>query len=225
MCVNACLQAKLLCDLVLKPSTFNLCKSVWPLTCRFSFDVRIAWCVPWDLVSALPLLDHLGAFLEAALEMLDTVSVSDIGYWLKMKINPHLSASLLATALFAACVAPPAAAPAQPQSTVAAPSTDATAVSADSATIAPVAAVTSTVVPTDVKGGVTFTSVPPRVVLEYSYADALFALGVNPVGYADDGVPAYILAWLQATDAISVRHPQRAESRSDQSTSSRFDHR
>ena len=56
------------------------------------------------------------------------------------------------------------------------------------------------------EGGKTVLTSPPQrvVVLEYSYADALFVLGVEPIGYADDGVPAYLLERLKDTDAVPV---------------------
>ncbi|HXF64361.1 MAG TPA: ABC transporter substrate-binding protein [Caldilineaceae bacterium] len=55
------------------------------------------------------------------------------------------------------------------------------------------------------RGELTFTDVPQRIIaLEYSYMDALIALDVAPVGYADDGVPAYLLNHLQGTDAVAV---------------------
>lgn len=65
--------------------------------------------------------------------------------------------------------------------------------------------VTNTVTIQHEGGETMFTHVPQRVVvLEYSFVDSLFALDVQPIGYADDGVPAYLLKRLQATTAKPV---------------------
>lgn len=54
-------------------------------------------------------------------------------------------------------------------------------------------------------GTSTFDTAPQRVVaLEYSYIDALQSLGLQPIAYADDGVPAYLLPGLTAAGALPV---------------------
>jgi len=54
-------------------------------------------------------------------------------------------------------------------------------------------------------GETTFTSIPQRVVaLEYSYIDALQSLGLQPIAYADDGVPAYLVQGLTDAGAVAV---------------------
>ncbi|CAN5568116.1 Fe(3+) dicitrate ABC transporter substrate-binding protein [soil metagenome] len=117
--------------------------------------------------------------------------------------KPHLLGLILIALLsLSACIAP-ASNPA-PATAIVTP----TAVAA-SATEALSTAVTDTstgTVTIQHEGGeTTFTSVPQRViVLEYSFVDSLFALDLQPIGYADDGVPAYLLKLLQATTAEAV---------------------
>ncbi len=54
-------------------------------------------------------------------------------------------------------------------------------------------------------GETTFDAAPQRVVaLEYSYIDALQSLGLQPVAYADDGVPAYLVQGLTDAGAVAV---------------------
>lgn len=104
--------------------------------------------------------------------------------------------------LFAGCIAATPVAPessaetAAPAAPPATTQTDATQADATQA---------GAVVVAHEQGELTLTEIPQRVVaLEYSYMDALIALGVTPVGYADDGVPAYLLNRLQGTDAVAV---------------------
>ncbi len=54
-------------------------------------------------------------------------------------------------------------------------------------------------------GTTTITGVPKRVVvLEYSFADNLGTLGINPVGYAVDAPPAYIAKYTKDAGAVAV---------------------
>lgn len=117
---------------------------------------------------------------------------------------------LLALVTFAACIAPAAnPAPATADTTptpVAAAATEALLTTVTNTTTVTATTPSAGTVTIQHEGGeTTFTTVPQRViVLEYSFADALFALDLQPVGYADDGVPAYLLKLLKATTAEPV---------------------
>lgn len=110
-----------------------------------------------------------------------------------MKLLLRLLTPVLGLAMLAGCVMPVAAPAAAPAATE---------------TPAAEAPASTTAFPVTIShegGETTFDSVPQRVVvLEYSYLDALFAMGVMPVGYADDGVPAYLAKRLEGSSAEPV---------------------
>ncbi|MCX6045541.1 MAG: ABC transporter substrate-binding protein [Chloroflexi bacterium] len=114
---------------------------------------------------------------------------------------------LLALVTLSACIAP-AANPAPATADTTPTPVAASATEALSTTVTTVTAPTPSTGPATIQhegGETTFTTVPQRViVLEYSFADALFALDLQPIGYADDGVPAYLLKLLKATTAEPV---------------------